>query len=154
MKYQYIMSGIFFGTDGEEYEINIPFPYVRNTEVQAMCDGRSAYRFILFDEETGPELCIFEGEDFKVIDKDNQKYLKIWPKGNCLRSYNFNEFQKIGGTIRMLKPKLKMEAYINGNTDYINTDKTFKDIFPNMQKAKLYYIDSCAYNIKEIKEVR
>lgn len=148
------MSGIFSGTDGEEYEINIPFPYVRNTEVEAMCDGYAAYRFILFDEETGPEICIFEGEDFKVVDKDNQKYLKIWPKGNCLKSYNFNEFQKIGGTIRMLKPKLKMEAYINGNTDYINTDKTFKDIFPNMQKAKLYYIDSCAYNIKEIKEVR
>lgn len=148
------MSGIFSGTDGEEYEINIPFPYVRHTEMEAICDGYAAYRFILFDEETGPEICIFEGEDFKVVDKDNQKYLKIWPKGNCLKSYNFNEFQKIGGTIRMLKPKLKMEAYINGNTDYINTDKTFKDIFPNMKKAKLYYIDSCTYNIKEIKEVR
>ena len=53
----------------------------------------------------------------------------------------------------MLKPELKAVAYINGNTDYISTDKTFKDAFPNMQKMKPYYIDNCAYNIKEIKEV-
>lgn len=154
MKYQYVVSGIFSGTDGEEYEINIPFPYVRNTEVQAMCDGHSAYRFILFDEDTGPELCIFEGEDFRAVNEGDQKYLKIWVKGNCLKSYNFDEFQKIGGTIRMLKPELKAVAYINGNTDYISTDKTFKDAFPNMQKMKPYYIDNCAYDIKEIKEVR
>ena len=152
MKYQYSMTGIFSGTDGEEYEINFPFPYVRNTEVKAMCDGHSAYRFILFDEETGPEFCIFKGEDFSVVNENDQKYLKIWVKGNCFKSHNFDEFQKIGGTIRMLKPELKMAAYINGNTDYVNTNKTFKNIFPNMQKAKLYYIDSCAYYIKEIEE--
>lgn len=154
MKYQYIMSGIFSGTDGEEYEINISSPYIRNTEIEAMCDGHLAYRFILIDEKVGPELCVFEGEDFSVANEDDQKYLKIWVKGNCLEKYDFDEFRKIGGTIRMLKPELKMAAYINGNTDYVNTNRTFKDIFPNMQKMKPYYIDNCAYDIKEIKEVR
>jgi hypothetical protein len=34
----------------------------------------------------------------------------------------------------------------------LDTDKTFADIFPNMEHLKLYYIDNLAYSIDEITE--
>ena len=154
MQYQYIMSGIFSGTDGEVYEINVPSFYMYNTKAEAMYDGRLGYRFILTSEKIGPELCVFEKEDFKVVNEDNQKHLETWVSGKCLKLYNFDEFKKAGGSIRMLKPEFKEAGYIDGNTDFIDINKTFKDIFPNMQKIKFYYIDNCAYYIKEIKEVK
>ena len=49
----------------------------------------------------------------------------------------------------MLKPECKCLAYIDGNTDFVDTEKTFVDIFPNMQEQRLYYIDNEAYFIKE-----
>ena len=49
----------------------------------------------------------------------------------------------------MLKPECKCLSYIDGNTDFVDTGKRFIDIFPNMQKHKLHYIDNEAYYIKE-----
>lgn len=41
-------------------------------------------------------------------------------------------------------------GFIDGNTDFLDIDKTFRDVYPNMQKQKLYYIDNEAYYAEKI----
>ena len=71
--------------------------------------------------------------------------------GNVIASYTFDEFAAANGYMRVLKPERNREKvnngfiHIDGSTDFLTTSKTFKDIFPNMEKQKLYYIDSEAY---------
>lgn len=149
-KYRYFMCGMFCPTDGEEYEINIPSPFLHDTKDDAMKDGNFGYRFALLNESKGPEIIIYEKENFKVIEDKDDKYLKQWVEGNVLKTYTFEEFRKEKGYIRILKQELKGSGYIDGNTDFLDTDKTFKDVFPNMQKQKLYYIDNEAYYIEKI----
>lgn len=144
------MSGMFCSTDGEEYEINIPSPFLYDSKNEAMKDGHFGYRFIWLDDTKGPEIIVFEGENFEVIEDGNEKYLKQWVDGNIIKTYSFEEFKKENGYIRMLKPEVKGSGYIDCNTDFLDTDKTFRDIFPDMQKQKLYYIDNEAYYIEEI----
>lgn len=55
------------------------------------------------------------------------------------------------GLIRILKPECKERSSIDGETDFVPTDKTFVDIFPDIQPKKLYYIDNEAYWIGELK---
>lgn len=147
-KYRYFMNGIFYPTDGEIYEINIPSPFLHNSKNKAMCDDVFGYRFVLLNESIGPEIVIFEKENFK-ISENNEKCLEQWIEGNVIKTYNFEEFKKLGGYIRKLKSECKGLGFIDGNTDFLDTDKTFKDIFPNMQKLKLYYIDNEAYYIEK-----
>lgn len=45
-----------------------------------------------------------------------------------------------------------MEKCVVDESDFMETDKTFADIFPNMKKHKLYYIDDEAYKISEIED--
>ena len=149
-KYRYFMSGMFSAIDGEEYEINIPSPFVHKSEDEAMNDGKFGYRFCLLDDTVGPEIVIYEKENFEVVENGDEKFLKQWVEGNVLKRYSFEDFKKENGYIRMLKPELKGNGFIDGNTDFVSTDKTFRDIFPNMQKQKLYYIDNEAYYIEEI----
>ena len=49
----------------------------------------------------------------------------------------------------MLKPEVEGSGFINGETDFLDTNETFKDVFPNMEWYKTYYIDNEAYYIKE-----
>ena len=147
-KYRYFMSGMFCGTDGEEYEINIPSPFLRDSESEAMADGSFGYRFLWDDTINKPVIVVFEKENFAVVKENGQRYLNQWVEGNSLKIYSFDEFKKEGGYIRKLKPEIKGSGYIDGNTDYLDTDKTFVDIFPNMQKQKLYYVDNEAYYIE------
>ena len=51
----------------------------------------------------------------------------------------------------MLKPECKGRGFIDGETDFVPTEKTFADIFPDIQPKKLYYIDNEAYWIGELK---
>lgn len=141
-KYRYFMNGIISPTDGEEYEINIPSPYLYNSKNEAMKAQSFGYRFILLDKNVGPQIVIFENENLK---NENQACVS----GKPIAMYDFSEFKKLGGYIRMLKPECKCLAYIDGNTDFVDTEKTFVDIFPNMQEQRLYYIDNEAYYIKE-----
>lgn len=149
-KYKYFMCGMFNSTDGNEYEINIPSPFSHNTKNDAKKDGNFGYRFVLLNDVIGPEIIIYENENFKVIKDKEKTYLEQWVEGNIVKTYSFNEFKKAGGYIRMLKPECKGLGYIDANTDFIDTDKTFKDVFPNMQKQKLYYIDNEAFYIEEL----
>lgn len=149
-KYRYFMSGMFFPTDNEVYEINIPSPFLHGSEEEAMEDGKFGYRFIWFDDTIGPQIVVFEKEDFELVKENNRKYLKQWVEGHVLKTYTFEQFKEAGGYIRMLKPELKGSGFIDGNTDFLDIDKTFRDVYPNMQKQKLYYIDNEAYYVKKI----
>lgn len=151
-KYRYVMYGMFVPTDGEEYEINIPSPFLHNTESEAMKDGEFGCRFMWFDKEQAPGIVIFEKENFKVVEDEDRRCLEHWLEGDVIKTYTFEEFKEAGGYIRMLKPELKGCGFIDCNTDFLDTDKTFKDVFPDMQKNKLYYIDNEAYSVDEIEE--
>lgn len=151
-KYRYFMCGMFCPTDGEEYEIEIPSPFLHNSKDSAMKDGHLGYRFGYLDELKGPAIIIYENEKFEVVEDGDKKYLKQWVEGSVLKTYTFEEFKNKKGYIRMLKPELKGAGYIDADTDFINTDKTFEDVFPNMDKTKLYYIDNEAYYIEETEE--
>jgi hypothetical protein len=40
--------------------------------------------------------------------------------------------------------------YVINESDFVNIDKPFADVFLNMEKGKLYYMDREAYYIEEI----
>lgn len=77
---------------------------------------------------------------------------KVFWKGEIELRYDFDEFTKAGGYIRLLNPELGDDVCIIEDSDFLDTDKTFADIFPNMEHLKLYYIDNPAYSIDEITE--
>ena len=149
-KYRYVMCGMFSGTDGGDYEINVPSPSLHDSKEAAMKDSAFCYRFLLLDDNKGPEIAIFESEKTEVIEGAYGKHLKTRPEGDIIKFYTFEEFRAAGGYIRMLKPECKGLGFINDKTDFLDTDRTFEDIFPNMQKQKLYYIDNEAYCIMEV----
>lgn len=151
-KYRYFMSGMFYPTDGNVFEINIPSPVIHDSEEEAMADGNFGYRFIQIDRSVGPVIVIFKNENFKVTtDEKGQSCLEQWVEGKIVGTYTFEQFKKSGGYIRMLKPECKGRGFIDGNTDFVPTEKTFADIFPDIQPKKLYYIDNEAYWIGEVK---
>lgn len=151
IKYRYFMNGMFSATDGSHYEINIPSPNLYNTEEEAMADGRFGYRFVLLDKTAGPEVVIFEREDFKLSnDKNGKQCLDTWVDGKVIATYTFEQFKKVNGYIRMLKPECQGSGFIDGDTDFVSTEKSFEEIFPNIQPQKLYYIDNMAYSVEKV----
>lgn len=152
MKYQYIMCGMVDPTNGELYEINIPSPFLYDSEEEAKHDSGLSYRFCMLDKNEGPLVVIFGGEDYELAEENGQKYLKTWVTGNVLKTYTYDEFKAAGGYIRKLKPEFKNCGFIDSDTDFLDTDETFTDIFPNIVGGKLYYIDNEAYCIMPIKE--
>jgi len=152
-KYRYFMNGMFEPTDGESYEINIPSPFIRDSEEDAKADGIFGYRFAWIDDIRGPEILCYEGHNFALEKKDGERYIKDWVEGECIKRYNYDEFIKENGYIRQLDPEVnKKRPFVIDEKDFIDTDKTFRDVFPNMKKQHLYYIDDEAYFINEIEE--
>ena len=147
-KYRYYMCGMFNGTDGNRYDICIPSPFVRNSKSEAMKDADFAYRFWAIDSAE-PMLVAFANEHFEPINNGKMQ-LKCWVDKDVVRTYTFEEFKKNGGYIRQLKPSSKGKIVID-ESDFIDTDKSFADVFPNMEKHKLYYIDNEAYTISKVK---
>lgn len=76
--------------------------------------------------------------------------LAVINKENIIKTYTYNELKKCGGYIRVLKDECKDCSYIDSAKDFADTDKTFKDIFSDIEKEKLYYVDNEAYCIKKI----
>lgn len=152
-QYRYFMNGMFYPTDGNVYEINVPSPFLYNSKAEAMKDENFGYRFIYLDGDTEPILVVFESEKFEVFKDNREKHLIQWVEGNVVKTYTYKEFKAANGYIRMLKPECIGLGFIDGNTDFIDTDKTFEDVFPNMQKQKLYYIDNQAYYVDEIETI-
>lgn len=138
MEYRYFIYGMFDGTDGNRYDICIPSPFVRNSKVEAMKDENFAYRFLAIDS-AGPMLIAFANEHFEPVNNGKMQ-VKCWVDKNVVGTYTFEEFKKNGGYIRQLKQSSRGK-YVTDESDLMETDKTFADIFPNVKKHKLYYID-------------
>ena len=91
-------------------------------------------------------------KDMVIFVKGKENYIKDWVEGDIVGIYDFDEFTKAGGYIRLLNPELGDDVCIIEDSDFLDTDKTFADIFPNMEHLKLYYIDNLAYSIDKITE--
>ncbi len=146
-KYQYFMNGMFFGTDGNGYDIDIPVPFLYDSEEEAMEAEEFGFRFLWLCGE--PNIVIYEKENFKVNKEESgEESLNAWIEGEPLAAYTFQEFRKAGGKMRMLKSE-HQGTHLE-EEDFIDTDNTFSDCFPEMEHFKLYYIDSEAYFIRKI----
>lgn len=148
-KYRYYMCGMFDGIDGNKYNICIPSPFVRDSKAEAMKDENFAYRFWVIDS-AGPMLVAFANEHFKPMNNGKMQ-LRCWVDKNVVGTYTFEEFKENGGYIRQLE-RSSMGKIVIDESDFVNTDKTFADIFPNMERHKLCYIDDEAYKISEVKD--
>lgn len=146
MKYKYYMYGMFTGTDGNRYDICIPSPFVRGSKAEAIKDENFAYRFLAIGS-AGPLLVAFANEHFEPINNDKMQ-LRCWVNKNVVGAYTFEEFKKNGGHIRQLKSSSRGKYIIN-ESDFVDTDKSFADVFQNMKQGKLYYVDDEAYFIQE-----
>lgn len=146
-KYQYNMNGMFCGTDGNYYDIDIPVPRLYDSEEEAMNAEGFGYRFLwMFGE---PNIVIYETENFKVNnDESGEQSINAWIEGEPLATYTFQEFKQAGGKIRMLKPE-HQGGHLE-EEDFIDTDNNFSDCFPEMEHFRLYYIDAEAYFIRKV----
>lgn len=150
-KYRYFMCGMFDGTDGNRYNICIPSPFVRVAKVEAMNDENIAYRFCaIYSAE--PMLVAFANEHFEPMNNGKMQ-LKCRADKNVVGAYTFEEFKKNGGHIRQMKQSSRGK-YVTDESDFVDTDKSFVDVFQNMEKGKLYYVDGEAYKISEVEDTQ
>ena len=70
-----------------------------------------------------------------------------------LAAYTFEEFKKNDEYIRQLKPSSRGK-YVTDESDFVDTDKSFADVFPNMEQGKLYYVDDEAYFIGNVTKIK
>lgn len=145
-KYRYYMCGMFSGTDGNRYDICIPSPFVRNSKSEAMKDADFAYRFWAIDSAE-PMLIAFANEHFEPMNNGKMQ-LRCWVDKHIVGTYTFEEFQKNGGYIRQLKPSSRGK-YVTDESDFVDVDKSFAEVFPYIEKGKLYYIDDESYFVAE-----
>lgn len=133
MKYQYIMNGMFDGADGETYEINVPSPYICDSEKETKEKNSGLkYKISTFIELGDIQLVIMKDDDPELT-----------------KLLNFEEFRKMGGYIRMLKEESK-NSFVLDDTDFVDTDRTFEDIFSTADKHKFYDIEDLAYSIEKV----
>ncbi len=146
-KYCYFMFGMFTGTDGNKYSICIHSPFVRDSKAEAMKDENFAYRFWAIDSAE-PLLVVFAKEHIEPV-SNGKMQVRCWVDKNIVGTYTFEEFKNNGGYIRQLKSS-SMRKYVTNESDFVDTDKSFADVFPNVEQGKLYYVDGEAYYIREI----
>lgn len=145
-KYRYYMCGMFSGTDGNRYDICIPSPFVRNSKSEAMKDADFAYRFWAIDSAE-PMLIAFANEHFEPMNNGKMQ-LRCWVDKHIIGTYTFEEFRKNGGYIRQLKPSSRGK-YVTDESDFVDVDKSFAEVFPYIEKGKLYYVDDESYFVEE-----
>ncbi len=155
MKYRYNMSGTFTGDNNRTYEINIPSPNTYESEAETMEDSSFGYRFVSVHGE--PVVAIYGKENYRMETQDEAKdrapALLTWVVGTPIAMYTYNDFKAKGGYMRLLKAEKEGSGYIDGETDFEDTNDTFKDIFPECEKwDKSKYIDNEAYYITKVVE--
>lgn len=151
-KYRHHAFCIFFGTNDEEYMLDIPSPYLCDTEDEALKMGEFAPRFVKLKEFDTPFLMLFDDEEFEAgVMDDGTKCLYGHTVGDVYVAWNFDDFTKNGGAIRIRTEESKGNV-ITYDEDYVATNHTFSDCFPMMKENKPYYVDYEAYKI-EIVEV-
>ena len=146
MEYRYFMYGMFDGTDGNRYDICIPSPFVRNSKNEAMKDENLAYRFCAIDSAE-PMLVAFANEHFEPMNNGKMQ-LRCWVDKHIIGTYTFEEFKKNDGYIRQLKSSSRGK-YVTDESDFVDVDKSFVEVFPYIEKGKLYYIDDESYFVAE-----
>lgn len=146
MEYRYFMYGMFDGTDGNRYDICIPSPFVRNSKSEAIKDENLAYRFCAIDSAE-PVLIAFANEHFEPMNNGKMQ-LRCWVDKRIIGTYTFEEFRKNGGYIRQLKPSSRGK-YVTDESDFVDVDKSFAEVFPYIEKGKLYYIDDESFFVAE-----
>lgn len=146
MEYRYFMYGMFDGTDENRYDICISSPFVRNSKGEAMKDENFAYRFWATDSAESM-LIAFANEHFEPVNNGKMQ-LKCLVDKNVVGAYTFEKVKKNGGHIRQLK-RSSRGKYVTDESDFVDTDKSFTDAFPNTEKGKLYYVNGEAYFIQE-----
>ena len=92
-------------------------------------------------------LIAFANEHFEPMNNGKMQ-LRCWVDKHIIVTYTFEEFKKNGGYIRQLKPSSRGK-YIIDESDFVDVDKSFADMFPNMWQEKLYYVDDESYFVAE-----
>ncbi len=182
MKYKYHMGGSFTPQNKEYLTretilgIDIPCPFERDSEKDAMKDGFLTYRFGFDDALNEPVIFVFEKEGF-AVDKDDsgQKCLKVWPVGNMIKVLTHKEFVEKGGYIFNFPEPMICQLPVSDeeltddqiveeigkwrekskNTSWNIEDykikASFKELFPDLKSEdKLVYVDNDSYGIEKI----
>ena len=154
-KYSYFMSAMYsvyietednpFETEAI-YEIAMPSPYKHNTKEEAMSDKCLHFRFTLSDDGKDVQIVIFKKEDYDPDKESLGEYLDA--SGEIIKVYTFEQFKKAGGYIRLLDPELDEDICIIEEWHFLETDKTFNDIFKNTSKEYLESIENESYFIQ------
>lgn len=119
--------------------------------VEYMKDEDFAYRFLTIDS-AGPMLVAFANEHFEPVNNGKMQ-LRCWVDKDMVGGYTIEEFKKNGGYIRQLKPSGRGK-YVTDESDFVDTDKSFADVFPNLEQGKLYYVDDEAYFIGNVTKIK
>ena len=147
--YRYHACGTFTGVDKEIYDIDIPSPKTYKTEEEVLRDESFGYRFVVIDDR-GPQIVIFEKEELLESTDGQTIVYQDRVSGDPVAIYSYDVFINKGGKLRILKPEKRNCGYIDSETDFLDTNKTFKDIFCGAIPYKFYYIDHEAYWIEEL----
>lgn len=128
MKYRYVMNGMFIAK-GRTYEIQVPFPHLREKKELAKLDGAVAcYKFTNVVKP-----CI------EIINKCSKGQIAI---------YDWTTFKRNGGYIKKLKEEKENNGFIYSDKDFLDTDETFEDLIS--KDFEDIYIDDEAYWIDEV----
>lgn len=69
--------------------------------------------------------------------------------GEVVKQYTYEEFLAKNGKLKIKQLTPKGNFVIGGEFDYIPTQKTFCEIFPNIEKDKLYYVEDDSFYVEE-----
>lgn len=92
-------------------------------------------------------LIAFANEHFEPMNNGKMQ-LRCWVDKHIIGTYTFEEFKKNDGYIRQLKPSSRGK-YVTDESDFVDVDKSFAEVFPYIEKGKLYYIDDESYFVAE-----
>lgn len=94
-KYKYFMNGMFDGTDGKTYEIEVPSPFLYDSESEAIKDSELKYRIILTSRMIEPELAVINKEKLVDLSDDFFEVLPHEMKNNKKIQLHTNRTKRI-----------------------------------------------------------
>lgn len=182
MGFRYMMGG-FFEPERYEYRhndtdhsglmIDIPVPFVRETEEEAEKDSHFTCRFMFSDDIGDVVIVFYPNEQFEKVENINGRpALKVWVEGEPCYYMTYAEFKQLGGILWEM-PSDMVGNFVPGSSeaemleqiknfasqipdDGYNiadtaVDVTFTDLFPSLTPEDgLVYIDDESYCIVEV----
>lgn len=91
-KYKYFMNGMIDGTDGKTYEIEVPSPFLYDSELAAMKDSELKCRIILTSGMIEPELAVINKENIikTYTDIEKEKLYYVDNEAYCIKKIDVN----------------------------------------------------------------